>query len=767
MPETPTVEYVKHPLIKPKTVEARLYQQLITVNVLEKGNTLVVAPTALGKTIIAALVAAERLKQHPDGKVLMLAPTKPLAVQHAETFRRVMNIPEEKIVVLTGTTPPEKREKLWTDAKIIVATPQTVENDILSGRADLSNVVLVVFDEAHRAVGDYPYVFIAKEYMRSAKHPLILALTASPGGTEEKIHEVRQNLFIRNIEIKTPDDPDVRPYVKDIFVHWVGVPLPDEFREIKRLLENAMRVRLRRLKEIGVVSSADLHAYSKKDFIGMQEKIQQLIQENPDREELYEALQRVAEILKIHHALELLESQGITALHRYFERMELRSVQPRAPRSLRNVLLDPAVKEAARITKELFHKGYEHPKLEKLRELLSTFFAKNPDARAIVFVQYRDTAQRIVEELNRVEGIRAVRFVGQATKEGDRGLSQREQQRILQEFREGKYNVLVATSVAEEGLDIPAVDLVVFYEPVPSEIRHIQRRGRTGRFDAGRVYILVTKGTRDEAYYWAARARERKMVETLKKLRKTLEIVHDKGQKTITEFVRPEKPRDIVTVLVDHRERASGVIHALREFGDVIIQVKDLPVGDYVVSDRVAIERKSAADFVQSIIDGRLFEQASKLVDHFAKPVIIVEGESVYTVRNVHPNAIRGAIASLVVDYGIPVIFTRNERETAAFIRAIARREQLELNREPRLRGEKRILSLPEMQQFIVESLPYVGPKLAKQLLKHFGTVERVFTASERELAQVEGIGPKRAKEIRRVLTEPYQAEGDKEGMLK
>ncbi len=756
MGESQSTKYVEHPLIKPGTVEARLYQQLITVNVLEKGNTLVVAPTALGKTIIAALVAAERLRNYPDGRVLVLAPTKPLAVQHAETLRRVMNVPEDQIVVLTGTVPPDKRKEFWNSSRIVVATPQTVENDLLTGRVSLEDVVLIVFDEAHRAVGDYPYVFIAREYVRTARNPLILALTASPGGTEEKIQEVRQNLFIKNIEIKTPDDPDVKPYVKDIAVKWVGVELPDEFLEVKRLLENAIRVRLRRLKEIGVVSSADIHAYSRKDLIALQEKIQGALQEDPDRQELYEALQRVAEILKLEHALELLESQGITALHRYFERLELRSLQPRAPKSLKNVLIDPAVKEAARLAKELFHRGYEHPKIQRLVQILQEFFQVHSDARAIVFVQYRDTAQRIVDELGKV-GISAVRFVGQSSRGEDRGLSQKEQQKVISEFKEGKYRVLVATSVAEEGLDIPAVDLVIFYEPVPSEIRHIQRRGRTGRFGTGHVYILIAKGTRDEAYYWAARARERKMIETLKKLRKTLKIVQDRGQKTITEFVRPERPKNVVHVLVDHRERASGIVHILREFGDVVVSVKELPVGDYVVSDRVAVERKSSADFVQSIIDGRLFEQAAKLSDHFTKPVIIVEGRDVYAVRNVHPNAIRGAIASLVLDYGIPVIFTRDEQETAAYIRALARREQLEMGREPRLRGEKRILSLPEMQRFIVESLPFVGPKLAKQLLRHFGTVERVFTASERELSQVEGIGPKRAKEIRRVLTEPYR----------
>ncbi len=310
-------DYVKHPLIREGTVESRLYQQLLATRVLERGNTLVVMPTALGKTIVAALVAAERLRRFPDGKILFLAPTKPLAVQHAETFRRVLKVPPDRIVVLTGATPPEKRKELWAFAKVVCATPQTVENDILAGRIDLSDVVLLVFDEAHRAVGEYPYVFIAREYMKQAKNPLILGLTASPGGTEEKIQEVRQNLFIKNIEIKTPYDADVRPYMHKIFVRWVAVDLPPAFLRIKRLLENAVRERLRRLKEMGIITSADIHAYSKKDYLAMQEKIRTAVVEE-GKSELWDALILVGEILKILHALELLETQGISALVRYF-----------------------------------------------------------------------------------------------------------------------------------------------------------------------------------------------------------------------------------------------------------------------------------------------------------------------------------------------------------------------------------------------------------------------------------------------------------------
>ncbi len=765
MPISATGEYVDHPLIKPKTVEARVYQQLIATSVLENGNTLVVLPTGLGKTVVAALVAAERLRRFPESKVLIVAPTKPLAEQHAESMRRMLSIPEDEVVVLTGTIQPEKRAELWKRARVVAATPQTVENDILSGRIDLSNVSLLVVDEAHRAVGNYPYVLIARKYMEQARNPLILALTASPGGSEEKIQEVMRNLFIHNVEIRTPDDPDVKRYVKGHTIQWVRVELPPEFKEILRLLEHAIRTRLRALKEMGIVDSVDVRKYSKKDLLALQEQVQSLLSDQPDREELYDALRLIAEIIKIQHGLELVETQGTSAFVAYVDRMKLRSAQPSAPKSLKRVVLDPSVSEAYRIALNLSRRGVEHPKIPRLVEILREFFQRNPEARAIVFVQYRDTASRIVDELQKL-GISAVRFVGQGSRAGDKGLSQREQQRIIQEFREDKYKVLVATSVAEEGLDIPSVDLVVFYEAIPSEIRQIQRRGRTGRFSRGQVYVLVSKGTRDEAYLWAARYREKKMIETLKRLRRIFgRPASASGQTTIVHFVQAEKPKNIVEIIVDHRERASGVVEELSKYPDVQILVKELPVADYILSDRVAVERKSVQDFVNSIIDGRLFEQAAALAQAFSRPIIVVEGKDIYTARRVHPNAIRGAMATLAVDYGIPIVFTKDAADTAAFLRVIARREQLKESRAPRIRGDKRILSLPEMQLFIVESLPYVGPKLARQLLKHFETVERVFTASERELSLVEGIGPKRAKEIRRVLTTPFsEGGGETEG---
>jgi Fanconi anemia group M protein len=177
------------------------------------------------------------------------------------------------------------------------------------------------------------------------------------------------------------------------------------------------------------------------------------------------------------------------------------------------------VREAIRLANE---SGVEHPKLAKTGWVVREQFMRKPDSKVIVFAHYRETADRVTQELTRIPGIRAMRFVGQASRGEDIGLTQKEQVAILEQFRAGEVNVIVATSIGEEGLDIPQVDLVVFYEPVPSEIRTIQRRGRTGRSAAGRVVMLVTKDTRDEAYFYSARRKERKMHEELDRLRKEL-----------------------------------------------------------------------------------------------------------------------------------------------------------------------------------------------------------------------------------------------------
>jgi len=211
-----------------------------------------------------------------------------------------------------------------------------------------------------------------------------------------------------------------------------------------------------------------------------------------------------------------------------------------------------------------------------------------------------------------------------------------------------------------------------------------------------------------------------------------------------------------VKIVVDHREIPSGVVHKLEQLG-VEIEARQLSVGDFILSDRVGVERKSVPDFLQSIVDKRLLDQAERLSETFELPVLILEGEGLYSWRAIHPNAIRGALAALVVDFNIPILPTRDGEGTALVLAAIARREQVEQVREVAIRGEPKGLTLSEQQRFVVEGLPGVSAVLAKRLLEHFGTVERVMGASVEELRQVQGIGKEKAKRIRQVLDTKYE----------
>ena len=160
-----------------------------------------------------------------------------------------------------------------------------------------------------------------------------------------------------------------------------------------------------------------------------------------------------------------------------------------------------------------------HNKMDKVKELVKEQIDLNPNSRIIVFASLRDSVRSISISLNGINGVNAIPFVGQSSREGDDGMTQKQQISTLNKFREGELNVLVATSVGEEGLDIPSADRVVFYEPVASEIRTIQRRGRTGRHKDGHVYILVSKNTRDEGIRHAAVAKEIRMHRILNRVK--------------------------------------------------------------------------------------------------------------------------------------------------------------------------------------------------------------------------------------------------------
>ncbi|MDG6926743.1 MAG: DEAD/DEAH box helicase family protein [Nitrososphaerota archaeon] len=517
------MKYVSHPLIYEDAVEDREYQRTIS-EAARNRNTLVVLPTALGKTVISALVAVDVLHSHRDKRVLVMAPTRPLCMQHMDTFRRVMRLPEDDFVLLTGRTQAAFREAVWSGgSRMVFATPQVVRNDLLAKRMTLKGFGLVVFDECHRSVKEYAYTEVASQYAKTSEYPLILGMTASPGSDIERVRNVCESLFIEHVEYRNDEDPDVKPYVQPITVETKTVDLPPAYQPLRDALKGMLDERVRWLQSRGHLKGA-FAGVSRRQLIelGAELRYAAELRIEEERGPVYAVISRQASALTIFHMTELLETQGASTLRAFIERMV---EETEGRKRSHSALMSDAAFTGLHDSLMKGEHPVEHPKVDTLRTLLADQFTGGSDSRALVFTQYRDTATHLVQELNGVPGVRAERFVGQASKLHDKGLSQDEQARVLRDLRKGYLNTLVATSIAEEGLDIPQVDLVVFYEPIPSEIRYIQRRGRTGRKTAGRVVILAAQDTYDMIYLYASQNRVERMKGITQKLNSVLKPV--------------------------------------------------------------------------------------------------------------------------------------------------------------------------------------------------------------------------------------------------
>jgi len=763
--------YLSHPNIKENTVEFREYQVNIAASAARK-NTLIVLPTGLGKTVIALLVIAGKLKKNPHKKILFLAPTKPLVTQHNFFLKSTLKIQSDKITMFTGEVKPVQRIDQWETNSIIVSTPQVIENDLLSKKISLQDVSLIIYDESHHATGKYAYVFIHERYQQDCEKPHSIGMTASPGNDREKILEVCKNLSLNHVEIRTKYDEDVKPYVHELDISWKKVNPPQEFSYAVQLLRKTLTPRLQLLRNVGAIESASVSTITKTKLLNAQKVIQTEIKSRVDPPKtLFTAAATQSEAIKLYYAMELLQTQGLEATKRFLHRLSEESKQKNASRSARNLLNDDQFLEAAAYINSL---RIEHPKLDEVARITTDQLQKNPDSRIIVFTQYRDTSKMVFEYLKELPRIKPVRFIGQAGKTDDKGLTQKKQEKIISDFRKGICNVLISTSVAEEGLDIPSTDLVVFYEPIPSEIRNIQRRGRTARKMAGKLIILITKGTVDEGYYWASKRREKNMISDLHLLRSQLkqsladskniygsqknEVMRKNdsinNQKKLDEYQNQSEGKKI-TVVVDHRESRSTVCRAISKQSIHLIS-KQLDVGDYIVSSRIGVERKSVDDFLNSLLNGQLFSQLHRLRDAYPRPVLILEGDGLFTKRNINHRAIYGSLISIVVDFGIPVLSTKDSKETADVLIVMAKREQRQEKKSIALRGSKTSFSLAERQRFIVEGFPNISSLLASRLLAHFGSIHALVNASEKELQEVNGVGKQTAKMIISVLHEEY-----------
>lgn len=510
MPAESVQQYVYFPnqgfsrVLRTNLLEDRQYQRTLADDALAE-NSLIVLPTGLGKTIIGSMVIAATLQER-GGRALLLAPTRPLAQQHAATFSKLLDT--GPVVCLTGSETPKKRARLWISSSVITATAQTAENDAKRGLVPV-DLSAVIFDEAHRAVGNYAYVGFAAWLQEHCPRSRVLGLTASPGYEIEHIDEVRKNLHITKVRVRTREDPDVAPYVEKIDVDWIEVQPSEVILKCADYLTKALHAHLNALRRYGVLRDRKNDQVRIRD---LNEATRQIFGRRLSGDRgpyLFQAVRRLSLAKMTMHAAATVQREGVDAFTRFIE-PKFAKGRSRLDASFVN---DLHVARAFKVAKRW--KGPSHPKLEPLLVLLQQTGV--PGKKVIVFAELRDTVDFLVDLLTR-SGLRAERFVGQGSREGRKGMTQRQQQSLLQRFSAGEFPILCATSIAEEGLDIPQVDLVVFFEPVASDIRSIQRSGRTGRDAAGRVVVMTTNRSLDERYLWSGIKRERRMKRLVNKL---------------------------------------------------------------------------------------------------------------------------------------------------------------------------------------------------------------------------------------------------------
>lgn len=745
-------------------IELREYQKNILKSCLEK-NTLVILPTGTGKTIIAFFLIIERLRQYPDQKAFFLAPTRPLVNQHYENFKKLFPDYSNEALAIHGDINKERRRYLYKQAKIIFVTPQTLQNDIISGIVNFYDASTIVFDEAHRAVKKYSYVFIAKKFIEQSKNPRIVGLTASPGWNIDRIQEVINNLYIENVEIRTGKEKDISKYIVKIDIEPVYVDLDERIKNISDLLKKALEIRLDKLKEI--YPNIEIKK-GKKDVLEYIDELKKEIMLNRKDKNTRQALLLLSEMLKIVHAIELIETQTVETFLSYFKSLESNI---RKTYSQRLVLSDIRIKKAIEIANSIIREGKEHPKLFVLNNLV----LNNKDKKIIIFAQIRKTLDVIKKYFDK-NNIKSEIFAGK------KYMTQTEQIKIIDRFRKGDYNVLLATSVGEEGIDIPKVDIVIFYEPVPSEIRYIQRRGRTGRGEFGKVMILVAKDTLDERFYWVAINKERKMFRLIKRIIKYLKMssnnyimnsserekyLDDKKDKKegISKFlysstdkteenIKKEDKNEVTKIIADYKEKDSGVMQILYEM-NVLLELQNLHVGDYIVGEYI-IERKSFIDFINSIIDGRLYSQLNSLKEvEDKKPILILEGdEDILIDTTLHENYIKSIILKIILEYKIPIIRTKDFIETAKYIYLLSQESYLNA-RLPQF--QKNIKSLDDVKLEILKTIPGIGENLAKKLLNRFKSLKNIFNANKVELEKI--VGEVKADRIKKIYEEEYRGE--------
>ena len=561
-------------------IEARAYQ-LEAADEALTGSTMLVLPTAAGKTVVAWMVIAERL-QSTSGWSLVIAPTVALVEQHLRGLSLALEDVEP--VSITGQNPVVKRPGLWGSSRVIVATPQVVRNDVVKGTLDLKDCSLLVVDEAHHATGEHAMAQVGDIYNSQSSNPLVFATTASPGSRKDLVREVCTRLDLERIHLRPSGDPMLAKHLAGLELQEIRVTVPDEIRHLAEPLILWQRGIVDRQRRLGryVMSGAISHA----GLSNAMDRAQTAISRGESN--AYQSVSQIATAMRLHHLINHLLSQGCAASKEFL--LRLSSGDRSNTKSIRGFLRDPRISGLIRSLEEI---DEVHSKVGAVRRLVRERLQRDSESRIIVFATFRDTVSALELALSELKGARPVRFVGQSSRDGSEGLTAKQQVERLDEFRDGSANVLVATSVGEEGLDIPSADLVIFYEPITSEIRTIQRRGRTGRHREGEVIVLIAEETRDEGAWAAAERREEYMRRAVHRVRREIARGAVANLSNLDKFEIKSKRGSISAIdfVTSQRELHRVEISETDEANIEESEVSSLPPGTFRVSGQTGLEQ--------------------------------------------------------------------------------------------------------------------------------------------------------------------------------
>ncbi|KAK5648745.1 hypothetical protein RI129_003637 [Pyrocoelia pectoralis] len=477
--------------IYPTNYPCRDYQYAIIQEALLK-NTMVSLPTGLGKTFIAAVVMYNYYRWYPRGKVIFMAPTKPLVKQQVDACYNVMAIPKEVTAELTGTKAQESRKDIWNEKRVFFITPQVLQNDLNILTNFGSKIKCLVIDEAHKAKGNHAYCEVIRKLTVQNKYFRVLALSATPGNSIKDVAEVINNLLINHLEIRTDDSPDVLPYVFERSLETVVVPLGDKLQQVKDsympILEKYTKVLMQNKILTGNCSTLT------KGKIFMTMKFYQE-QNKQNRDKNYSENMRYLNICHtLYYAFELLLRHGLRSFLLFFQdRIEKTMLHENV--LLKNIIVDIEEYMGPLINIESLPDGsitgipdtvkFGHPKFYKLRDVTCEHFKQqnNSETRVIIFCEYRETVMEAYGILSLSQPLIKPRiFMGKTS------ITQKQQINVIKSFRDGTCNTLISTCIGEEGLDVGSVDLIICFDiNNKSPIRMIQRMGRTGRKREGRT----------------------------------------------------------------------------------------------------------------------------------------------------------------------------------------------------------------------------------------------------------------------------------------